>query len=994
MTKKTKKLISQKADAGGDDQHLTEHTDSKKTEKSHKGLNRRNFIGLSLAGAAAPLITNPLSAATSVHNDQTDQVTEESIKANTTLPVDPATASETWDEPWVWKPHLFPGETLHLNVVEHQSPSTIVGLGNPGAALFSYNGATPGPTIRMKGDETLRVKLFNHLGLNQGDTIIGKAADAAFFAASPTQGADTNYTTKCDWELGEHVNGIHTIHTTNLHTHGLHVRPGLNTDGTHSDNIYLRVIPQDDLIKRETDPDYDGDFLLEGEQAGEAQYEFRLGEAGNQKIATHPPGTHWYHPHSHGSTNMEVASGMAGFLVVEGNVDEAINEYMTTIKDPDTTLKTGNFGYRERLMMLQRIQTPSSDQDADRQSLKNATQPTTNGSPNIDTIIMSPGDVERWRVLNGSVDGKGYIRFMVLEGTWVSESGKGVSTQSGTPRPTALPKIAKKLNSLQQLLYVDESGTRHLPTTTEIESKKQHLYQLAQDGVTLVRHNPNTKKPEYYIKDLGNNDYKNPLYQDYSNLDVCYNSDYSNSDQGISSQNNLKACYNLPNELYMSPANRADFVFQAPELTGSEQYKVYTVVAKGTAIHTENEQRKLAMANAYTGQEGASGAKLIGVNIPGDTILAYIVVKANSVSPGDKPQCVREISGPSYSFSMNDLMTKINEVRLPKYLRPIPAEEVKVRPGDRDYSVNPGKYRTRRVTYSGWGAASWPCLPSSQIRKLDPKGPKPVIDPLFLYKPSKDGVKGVPEIVAPPFTKSMAIDGKKFNPNDMTAPKPLLGTAEEWCVYNNSISLWQEYPALSSLDMADGLKGWYVNHLSGHPITRTEAKKRDMGITTRGIDHPFHIHTNPFWLMRIEVPDDNGKLVNILPEPRWQDVIWLPRNGGRVVFRSRFPDYVGKMVNHCHILQHEDNGMMQEVEITQSLAKINYEPASSISNHSLSSAEVESMNGVFKREGLDEAYRQCTRVVDNNHMDSPDLPLAYEYPAPNGVFDPPKLPKK
>ncbi len=39
------------------------------------------------------------------------------------------------------------------------------------------------------------------------------------------------------------------------------------------------------------------------------------------------------------------------------------------------------------------------------------------------------------------------------------------------------------------------------------------------------------------------------------------------------------------------------------------------------------------------------------------------------------------------------------------------------------------------------------------------------------------------------------------------------------------------------------------------------------------------------------------------------------RAGGRVVFRSRFADYIGTWVNHCHILMHEDHGMMQAVEI-------------------------------------------------------------------------------
>jgi FtsP/CotA-like multicopper oxidase with cupredoxin domain len=36
---------------------------------------------------------------------------------------------------------------------------------------------------------------------------------------------------------------------------------------------------------------------------------------------------------------------------------------------------------------------------------------------------------------------------------------------------------------------------------------------------------------------------------------------------------------------------------------------------------------------------------------------------------------------------------------------------------------------------------------------------------------------------------------------------------------------------------------------------------------------------------------------------------------GSVKMRSRFADYTGKYVLHCHILGHEDRGMMQLVEV-------------------------------------------------------------------------------
>ena len=140
----------------------------------------------------------------------------------------------------------------------------------------------------------------------------------------------------------------------------------------------------------------------------------------------HPPGTHWYHPHAHGATNNQVASGMAGFLIVEGDVDEAINQAMTGESWPDPSMKTGPFDYRERLMFMQRVVTQSFDLDAGmgRASMRNPPFLAINGTRKPGIFRMRPGAVERWRVLNGSGDGAGTKRFMVLEGHYVFREEK------------------------------------------------------------------------------------------------------------------------------------------------------------------------------------------------------------------------------------------------------------------------------------------------------------------------------------------------------------------------------------------------------------------------------------------------------------------------------------------------------------------------------------------------------------------------------------------
>ena len=76
--------------------------------------------------------------------------------------------------------------------------------------------------------------------------------------------------------------------------------------------------------------------------------------------------------------------------------------------------------------------------------------------------------------------------------------------------------------------------------------------------------------------------------------------------------------------------------------------------------------------------------------------------------------------------------------------------------------------------------------------------------------------------------------------------------------------------------------------------------------------HPFHIHTNHFQIMSV-----NGKPYNA--DGR-QDTVIIPiiiPTHSEVVIRIPFNDYVGKSVYHCHLLFHEDYGMMNAFEIVK-----------------------------------------------------------------------------
>jgi len=108
----------------------------------------------------------------------------------------------------------------------------------------------------------------------------------------------------------------------------------------------------------------------------------------------------------------------------------------------------------------------------------------------------------------------------------------------------------------------------------------------------------------------------------------------------------------------------------------------------------------------------------------------------------------------------------------------------------------------------------------------------------------------------------------------------------------------------------------------------------DWVLSTTWDGHPHHIHTNPFQI--VEVLDPEGRDVSAVdavddytgttdPQFRglkgvWKDTIWVknPTKSGAGSYtlrvRTTYRRYIGRAVIHCHILDHEDQGMMQMIE--------------------------------------------------------------------------------
>jgi bilirubin oxidase len=73
-----------------------------------------------------------------------------------------------------------------------------------------------------------------------------------------------------------------------------------------------------------------------------------------------------------------------------------------------------------------------------------------------------------------------------------------------------------------------------------------------------------------------------------------------------------------------------------------------------------------------------------------------------------------------------------------------------------------------------------------------------------------------------------------------------------------------------------------------------------------GMDHPFHLHGFQF-----QVLDRDGVAEKFRA---WKDMLNIPKHSSARII-VRYDDFPGKWMFHCHILDHEDHGMMGVLEV-------------------------------------------------------------------------------
>src|SRR5262249_43777506 len=150
------------------------------------------------------------------------------------------------------------------------------------------------------------------------------------------------------------------------------------------------------------------------------------------------PGTHWYHAHKHGSTAINVANGMTGAFIIEGQYDrdleDAYRDYvLVNEKGEEIAWSTER---SQKVMVLNQLIAGNPNAMRFTHAFDSDTDAGTSGvdfSVNCrlrPKLKMQPGEVQLWRILNTS--GRTAAYFMPPEGLeWRQIAQDGVQYADG-----------------------------------------------------------------------------------------------------------------------------------------------------------------------------------------------------------------------------------------------------------------------------------------------------------------------------------------------------------------------------------------------------------------------------------------------------------------------------------------------------------------------------------------------------------------------------------
>jgi FtsP/CotA-like multicopper oxidase with cupredoxin domain len=605
--------------------------------------------------------------------------------------------------------------------------------------LRSYGGCLSGPLIETAPGSTLRVHLDNELGKND--------------PTCPGGGDPPDGSPGC-------------FNTINLHFHGLHVSPAGN-----SDNVLLNIGPQTKF-----------------------DYEVNIPE-------DHPAGTFWYHPHRHGSTALQVASGASGVLIVRGtraytggppgDVDTILKDatgkplreevflfqqipYACFTDDTDANILTNHDGTwlcpPDKVGVVENfnLQLDSQtvwDNSGRFTSINGAVQPTLTG--------IAAGEIQRWRLVHAGIHDTINLQVVPMRAAGPNAALALTGVIAGTP--------AEQARTIAEVCPV---------TVPEPQPKVELVpqFEIAADGLTRTS-----------VRKIGGETISG----------------------GMGSN-------------FLQPGYRSDILIVFPHVG------TYCVLNQAA---TPAERAKTGGAY-HPGGQGPNQTEL----------LATIIVAGGKSVTGDPEHYIEQAL----------------------------------------YDGNKGLPEAARKGLLRGDLTSW-------------RGMTDLKD----------------EVVASELQKVDFFIGNAPYPNDPPFIKPK-----------------------TPRDGWTGQRGFYINYKSYDPdridFTRQVGTTDDWQLTSQVVPHVFHIHVNPFEVMDVRRLSDAGVPQTIfgphgecLVKPdslglenqycgmwhTFKDTVFV-QNGYQVLIRTKYDRYIGEFVIHCHILDHEDGGMMTNIQIVPNISAL------------------------------------------------------------------------
>jgi FtsP/CotA-like multicopper oxidase with cupredoxin domain len=320
-------------------------------------------------------------------------------------------------ETFVNPPVLAPDENGDYNL--SLAPTEVV-LDGERHCVRAYNGGFVGPTIdtpARSGDEqrSIRVNLVNRLEDHDLHSLAGGSCTCTYdtgVECDPESIHDScaphgeDPACLCVDEEGEPCEHMFDFNTTNLHAHGSHIRPDFARGGEACepfdvDGVTVQCRDCDADVCDGDDSDntcFNGDNVLNQVHPSEgAQYRWDIDEDG-----THHTGMQWYHPHIHGTTAIQVASGAAGAWLVRGELDSlaGVAEAKERVILFSTAPLAGDGAFE-----------PLEDGEACTDETITFNNFATLGAVDVQQVniingerrprmLTAPGQVERWRILH------------------------------------------------------------------------------------------------------------------------------------------------------------------------------------------------------------------------------------------------------------------------------------------------------------------------------------------------------------------------------------------------------------------------------------------------------------------------------------------------------------------------------------------------------------------------------------------------------------------